>query len=462
MKILLYLDPWIDVSDRPEFKLKWLEIFLESTIRSLYSNVAFVAEEKLEIKLICSDIANSSSFEEECGFIDFIEIDQKSLKSIFKSYDDYFAEQTSKTESQGITLLNKLIEERLKGFVPDVIIPISTFVNHLKYLFPKSLILFNESGIFARNPYPADCLYFDCCSTMSESFVVNHRKEILSYPTSKESEDFLYKLREFFGTPLISLNPFKDVIRSYRKRFDSLVLVSLQVFESPMFLTQGGGEFKDQIEYLEYILENIDSKIGVIVTEHVLDKILIYKPIVGYFSKKYDNFIYLSQTEIYPNSSQFLINSVDGVITLSSTVGLQALLYKKPLFVPSKTSYLAVFSDEQDLSKISDFLKVGSYRNKDGALYYLLTRYYVLGNYYKNGEWFYNFLKKSLNKFRDGVDFSFYDRIDSDENLLKIICDPRSLQSFEKQLSSDINKKKLRGIKKIKNSIKKRLKKIGL
>jgi hypothetical protein len=462
MKILLYIDPWVDISDKPDFKLKWFEIFLEKTIIPLYSHANFIENDKLEIKAIYSDIAKSDGIGKDQEFIDFIEIDQKSLKLIFKNFDDYASEQYSEIESEGIILLNKLIEKKLNGFVPDVIIPISTFVNHLKYLFPKALILFNESGIFARPPYP-HCLYFDCCSTMSESFLIRHSKKILSYPTSQESENFLFKIREFFGESFISLNPFKEIIKNYRKKFDHLVLVSLQVFESPMFLTQGGREFKDQIEYLEYILEKIDSKIGVIVTEHSLDRIMIYKPILSYFSQKYENFIYLPQARNYSNLSQFLINLTDGVVTLSSTVGLQALLCKKPLFVPSKTSYLAAFSDEQDLSKIGDFLKSNSYAPKDGALYYLLTRYYVLGNYFRDGEWFYNFLKKSYHKFCSGVDFSFYDRIDSDENLLKFICDENSLKNFKNSFGGGASYvKKPRGIKKWKHSIKKRLKKIGL
>jgi capsule polysaccharide modification protein KpsS len=229
-----------------------------------------------------------------------------------------------------------------------------------------------------------------------------------------------------------------------------VILLSLQRFDSPLFRTQAN--FKDQIEYIKYVLDNVDNNIAVIVTEHKKDRILGFEVIYDYFKNNYKNFIYWTETSNINNSSQFLLDLVDGVITISSTVGLQALLHKKPLFVPSNISYLTTFCDGQDLSKIADFLTNNQYKNKDSALYYLITRYYVVGKYYKDGKWLYNFLANSLESFRNKPNFSFYNKIDDDNSLLETICQQKYVDNLESKNSNKV-------IQRLKNSMSKRIKK---
>jgi hypothetical protein len=456
MKILLYLDPWIDVSDKPQFKMVWFKKFLPSSIRELITHANLINNFNVEIKVICSDIAEVG-IKEDYKFVEFLSISQEELRGIFDSFEDYITLQRSKENNQKFTSLNKIILERLNGFVPDVIIPISSSVKYLKYAFENSLILFNESGIFSRPPFPGS-LYFDCSASMDDSFLLKHKNEILALNNDDSQKEFLSKIRKFFFEKLDSRNPYKGIMGMFRKKYSKIVLLSLQRFDSPLFRTQS--IFKDQIEYLKYVFDNVDSSIGIIVTEHASDIILNCAVIHDYFKNKYKNFIYIKETEVNSNSSQFLLRMVDGVITVSSTVGLQALLYEKALFVPSKTSYLTAFCDETSLAEISNFFNSGKYKNKDGALYYLLTRYYVLNKYFEDGEWFYNFLNRSLANFRKGVDSNFYERIDSDERLLAHICNQRFVEIFDNAANEVGKVKKPRGIKKWKSSIKKRIAKI--
>lgn len=456
MKILLYLDPWIDISDKPQFKMVWFKKFLSSSIRDLVTHANLINNFNIEIKAICSDIAEVG-IKDSYKFVEFSSISQEELHGIFDNFEDYITSQRSNENSPKFTSLNKIIFERLNGFVPDIIIPISSSVKYLKYAFPNSLILFNESGIFSRPPFPGS-LYFDCSASMDDSFLLKHKNEILSLNNDESQKKFLSKIRKFFFEKLDSRNPYKGVVSMFRKKYSKILLLSLQRFESPLFRTQS--TFKDQIGYLKYVFDNVDSSIGIIVTEHSSDRILNCNPIKEYFKNKYKNFIYIAETETNSNSSQFLLRTVDGVITVSSTVGLQALLYEKPLFVPSETSYLTAFCDTSNLAEINNFLDEKKYKNKDGALYYLLTHYYVLNKYFEDGEWFYNFLSRSLTNFRKAVNFNFYEKIDSDEKLLSNICNQRFVEMFENAANESDKVKKLRGIKKWKNSIKKRIAKI--
>jgi len=418
MKILFYCDPWFDISDKPKFQLLFLNSFLDYNVRNLCGYGSLVVGDNVEAKAICSDIILSTGLKDKYNFIEFIAIEQRELKSIFDSFREYSETQYKMEYGSKLSALNDIIRSKLGDFNPDIIIPTSSTARGLKYLYPNTPILFNENGIFARAPYPTS-LYFDCSSGMDESFLLRYKKEIQSFEIGDKEKNFLSEIRNFFDGHLKPFNRFEQIVANLRKKFSILTLLPLQVFHSPMFVTQGGCAFKDQIDYLEYVLNAVGEDVGVIVTEHSLDKILVYEPIVTYFRSKYTNFVYLSASGIYPNSSQFLLRLVDGVITVSSTVGLQALLYQKPLFIASKTSYLNAFSDGSDLSDVGNFIKEKRYKDKDGALYYLLTRYYVLGRYYENSKWFYNFLKRSIKKFSDGVDFNFYDKIDEEEELLK-------------------------------------------
>jgi len=456
MKILLYVDPYVDISDKPEFKLVWFKDFLQRSITNLHNYAADI-NHNLEIKVLYSDILDSEHIKKEFSFIEFIAINQSEIKNIFTDFNEYISLQRSNQNNDKFEQLNQIIVKKLQDFTPDIIILMSSSAGYLKYSFPNSLIFFTESGLFNQAPFPG-CLYFDCCPTMSESFLLQNKADILSINPNKndwqKEHKFLSEIRSFFLDPISKYNPYKQKVDDLRKNFDYVILLSLQRFDSPMFMTQA--IFKDQIEYIKYVLDNVGNNVAVIVTEHKKDRILGFETIYNYFKNNYKNFIYWPETSNISNSSQFLLELVDGIITVSSTVGLQAMLHKKPLFVPSELSYLTTFCDGQDLSKIADFLENNRYKDKDGALYYLITRYYVVGKYYKDGQWFYNFLANSLKNFKNsienGINSSFYDRIDNDNSLLQAICQQKYVNHLENKNSNKV-------IKRLKNSINKLIKK---
>jgi hypothetical protein len=294
---------------------------------------------------------------------------------------------------------------------------------------------------------------------MDNSFLVKNKNNILNYKVDGKSIKFVQDIRNFFQGPLKKYNPFRsDITICKNSGYKYLILFALEHFDSTLFKTSNN--YKDQLEYIDYIFQNIDSDIGVIVTEHSLYKFVQHEPIVNHFKKKYENFFYIPKTSKYNNSSQFLLQYVDGVITNSSTLGLQSVLHKKPLFIPNKNSYLNIFSDESDLKKIKEYFDNKKYQNKDNSLYWLLTRYYVLSDYFENGEWFYNFIKKSLSKTENKSNISFYDPIDTDEELISKICNQETVNIFIQSMAcKTISRKKNKSfLSKLKRSIKKRLK----
>jgi hypothetical protein len=454
MKILLYLDPWTSFSKSPDAEIGLFEKFISPTFRDFFAYAKLINNLDVEIKVICSEVLiTGGDFKDGYKFMEFASIEQKHLKGIFDSFEDYIAKQRSGENSDQIFAFSNLLKESVNGFVPDVILSISAFSKHLKLIFPDSLILQNDAGIFNGAPF-SESLYFDC--GVDESFLLTHKNEILSMNCGEGEKKFLSEIRNYFTASLKKFNNHKTILESAKKKFAKVVLLPMQPFQSHIFRSQS--TFKDQIEYIEYVFENVDSSIAIIVSEHSSNGVLNSSVVRNYLKNKYKNFIYIRDPESRPNYAQFLLEMADGIISVSAHSALLALLYEKPLFVPSKISYLTAFCDESDLGKIVEFLRENKYKNKDGALYYLLTRYYLLNKYFGDGEKFYNFLAKSLEKKKHGVDFSFYEKLDSDENLLKNICNPEFVKIFESRIGK-VNSapKKPRGLKKLKNSVKKRI-----
>jgi hypothetical protein len=153
-------------------------------------------------------------------------------------------------------------------------------------------------------------------------------------------------------------------------------------------------------------------------------------------------------------------------------VGLQALFWQKPLFVASTTSYLAPFADVcGNVAAIADFFvyrshiktsplslravqparrlsealahsscarSIGKKKTwQDGALAWLMTRYYTPDVYYDNPAWFAAFLRRSVERHKHGMDFSFYDPIDALPILQKNICQARPMKWGKKEMGQN-------------------------
>jgi hypothetical protein len=429
MKILFYVDPWVDNTDGPEFKCKWLDHFLSTSIKNLYDYAKISGAQNIEIQVLCSDIVETFLDSNKYKWAKFNIITQREIKNLFRSFDHYVSIQKKENNQKNNFLsLNKLISSKLGDYSPDIILLNCSFARHLEYLFPSSLIFFYENGLFSRSPY-TPTLYFDCCSNMDDSFLVNNKKNILNYKVDDEGMRFVGSVREFFEKPLRQFNPFKREVESLRGAgYKYLLLFALEHFDSVLFKTST--DYKDQLEYIEHVFQNIGDEIGIIVTEHPICKFIQYEPILNYLTRKYKNFFYIPKTSVYNNSSQFLLQDVDGVITNSSTLGLQSMLYRKPLFVPGERSYLKVFSEEVNLSNIKEYLDRSKYQNKDNVLYWLITRYYVSSDYFETGEWFYTFLRKSFDQRDQRLDMSFYTEIDEKDALFNRLCNRELMKIF--------------------------------
>ena len=421
MKILIYVEPWIQMGN-PLLRDVWVYLHSYRPLEGLNAWYDSIEDASPKYRFIIGDSIQYGL--SESGLtpprnVTFTVIEQPELWKIFPNYRNALRSWLDGSYSEDqLEAMCGLLAEKLLGYAPDIIISF-TPAPFLQHLFPDSLVLYKEYGIFSRAPYP-ESWFLDCCGIGKNSFLVKYREQINAERPSEAGKAMLEKLRGLYlDDVLTGNNEYQALVDNYRNQYSSLVLLPLQVTDCYMFYCHC--DFSDQFEYLCYVLHHLSDDIGVVITEHP-DFPELTPEHVKYLRHTYKNFIYHPEFRKCYGVSQFLLGNVDAVVTVSSSIGLQALLWKKPLFVIGD-SHLSAFSETRDFREAGEVLARGGYVDRDGALCWLLEHYYLSDQYYWNGRWLSGFFERSLVKHRaNSIDFSFYEPIDSIERITGSLC----------------------------------------
>jgi hypothetical protein len=139
-----------------------------------------------------------------------------------------------------------------------------------------------------------------------------------------------------------------------------------------------------------------------------LDELLLYRRIreLGELPTALDQTVhqavFLDEFRRYQSSSQFLVPRVDGVWSVSSSVGYQALLFNRLLGSPPSTE----LSNVSDATTLADFfgrLRQHKSANADTFLAWLLERYLVPATLLTDGRWFHDYLQRRLDAARSAT-----------------------------------------------------------
>jgi hypothetical protein len=261
------------------------------------------------------------------------------------------------------------------GFEPDVIISFGIQIDFLAALWPNALRLHIESGPFSRNPYPFS-LFFDHLGMYGRSIIGQAGHRLRTHLATDDAIGLVSAFRTRNAHALDAVDPFHAA--DFRAKFDRLLLLPLQVSNYYSFDEQS--RYRTQFEYLLDVLSATPRDVGVIVTEylewgHVL-KSCGSGENIGYLQRNFPNLIFLDQFRCFSSPSQFLAPRVDGVWSVSSNVGYQALLYNRVLGSPA-TSHLAGVAHATTFDGFFGALGSSTPINNDRALAWLLERYFV-------------------------------------------------------------------------------------
>lgn len=400
MKIAGYIHPVVQALG-PNFSCGWFEI-VAKLLQSL----------RRDAGCECMMIAGDWPFRwaAETGRGDLLEgirlarLDETSLYRKLNAFGrlptalDQIAYDTEHQNDPALQALTEEVAHRTHDFEPDIIISFAIQIDFLAALWPKALRLHVESGPFSRNPYPFS-LFFDHLGMYGRSIIGQAGQRLRTHPATDDARGLVSAFRTRNAFALDAVDPFRNM--DLRRKFDRLVLLPLQVSNYYSFHQQS--HYRTQFEYLLDVLSATPPNVGVIVTEYVeWGHVLMSQGSgenIGYLQRNFPNLIFLDQFRAYSSPSQFLAPRVDGVWSVSSNVGYQALLYDRILGSPA-TSHLAGIAHATTFD--SFFREIGSAPvNNAAALAWLLEHYFVPEALLSDGRWLRDYLTRRIGAAAD-------------------------------------------------------------
>ncbi len=315
-----------------------------------------------------------------------------------------------------------LLKTKLNGFVPDIIINYFTPAPFLSQAFPQALVLHEDYAVFSRPPFPV-AFSFDPCGLMRHGFLARFGAPLRQQPLPPGGRRFVSALRQHYAANILQQhNPFTRAQLTGGRSFRHLVLLPLQVGQS--FAFEGQGSFTSQLDMLTQVLTALPPDIGVVVTEHSDWERNLTPEVLAALRARHQHFLYCPEFDhiLYP--AQFLLPLVDGVATLSSSVGLQALLWHKPICALGQSQINAVAACTK-LAEFPNILVRGLSQQQraaqDAMLYFLFTRFIIPAGagYLQNPAWLHGRLTQWLAQHRRGVAADFFPPLDTLPRLLR-------------------------------------------
>lgn len=416
VKILFYLDPWIEKGS-PGWKDSWAPLYID------YINVLRKASKAGFEFVVITGKPQLSFFEPQFEFedINILVVEQSELREVFSnSSEAQDAWYKNKYTSAQLESMISLLFPKLGEFKPDVIWSFVSAVPFLIEMFPDAMLINQELGMLGRSPLPITW-YLDPYGTFSNSFIAKHSNELKCSTINRKQQVFVDEIRYLYLSAIRSGQKLTRNDLDPKNQYRKILLLPLQY--SGHFVFDSMCEYRSQFDFLLDVMSKVPKDIGVVVTEHknpVSDPVL-NDDVISFMSQNYSNFIHSDKLDIYTNSSLMILDLVDGVISVSSTLGFQSMFLGKCLFSVGK-SQLSPYSSVGRLEDIGYYFDNESelYENRDAVIYYFLTRYYIPNEYLLNGQWLKLFINKSCLKNEGGCEgLNFYEPIATDEELLR-------------------------------------------
>ena len=411
MKFLIYTTPWIEMG-RPHYldpcynSIDNNEGILINIINSLLSSGV-----KKEDLLIISGEAQQKIIEDNLiKDIRRIVISQKEMREFVP--DDITWYKKLYCQSPDNEFLNNIanfFKKKIGNFKPDFILPYSSPVPFFKCLYPDAVICTSESGFFGDLGNIEKTTFLDCFGTTKNSYIYKYKNELRDVEISKNDKIHLEYMRSQYLSVIDKNSPFKDIIGEIKEKKKLKYYLLFPMQQNNHFLTKCD-LLQTQEQKLFYVLENLPSDIGLIVTQPftLFYGNILNTSLVSFLEKKYSNFIYHTNFEIYQKPSVFLLPYIDGTIGHQTSMANHTIFVDKPFFSISD-SYTKTFSEDIKLTDIKENLNSRNFKNKDNMINYLLKHYYILKSDLKNPEFVSNFFYNTFQKNKEEKnDFNFY------------------------------------------------------
>ena len=323
LSVMYWLEPWIELNN-PLFRLGSIKNHLQ------YEFKALLDSKKCTVTLLTSQqIAMELSLRFNLENVKIYKIEQKELKKNFNNYHDAsLAWFNQEYTDEHVKTMSKVIKKTLGNYIPDVIIVYESSAPFFKKIFPKTLILNNMLGIFSREPFP-EMSILEPVGIYKNSFINTRLSSKLSkFNLDKDEKKALSEVQEKYKQVILEQTPFDYQIRN---GFSKVILLPLQVSKYFAYSANLPSKLniENQYDLMISILNSLPSNIGIIVTEHGAENNVITTSNYSSLKEQYPNLIIIQDIKQLKWGSQYLLPYVDAVISVSSSVALQAFFWNK-------------------------------------------------------------------------------------------------------------------------------------
>lgn len=342
MNVLFFLEPAIELGN-PLFRYATLRNSLIPQIKALHRSGSNV------VALMSTPIAERAIQDRHNQVIPTMAVidplewtnGENSLERAKRHQEEnYHPGEVSRIE----TLIRKSMPP---DFTPDLIIVWESPTYYLKEIFPDAKILYQMPGFFSRPPF-ANLISVDT-GLLNKAPAINTEKHLWPAIDITELNNLQDKQKQFLN----SISPLNMFLQEVRSKYDSIILFPLQI-DGYFMIASPLDNGRKQFDVLLSILKEIPSNQALIVTNYKSrenNSTVLTDQNVVYLKSKFPNLYFEKEHDTIPYSSQFLVPAVDGVVTISSSVGYQAAYWKKPLLTIGK-SHLTQFATASDLAEL--------------------------------------------------------------------------------------------------------------
>ena len=247
--------------------------------------------------------------------------------------------------------------EQLRPSLPadvDVILQWENPVPFLQNLYPEALIINQMPGAFSRPPYP-HTVTFDPIGLYRDGAMHLHAGDIqrgrhLSDPASQFGRDFTTKTQ----AAMDCFDGVCDILNEKADAFEQTALLPLQASKHYAFAIDSG--FDNQLDMMWSVLEKTPEQTGVIVTQYrngLVADTPLDPAVAAPFHAAFPHLIYDERFEKIASVSQYMLPYVDRIISASSSLGVQGMVWRNKLEVIGNTFLSRYATDAPDLADMS-------------------------------------------------------------------------------------------------------------
>ncbi len=414
MRILLYIDPLTEL-EKPLWKRGWINHHAKYIVEAL-QDAGHCAH---DIALVISD----ALLEEAKSLFPDIQIGTLTHHDFVPGLGDNafevaLARYQGTLHEEAINGLGKKLQRSILHFSPSIIISWSP-APELTKAWPNVPVVHWEYGMFSRAPYP-ETGYLDPLGMFQQSAPSIFEEQIKNWSADPAALSLLNTVRNHYRPQLFGKdNPVALALADHLSGFKRCVLLSLQF--SNFYAYDAHAIYRSQYDLLIATLEATPSDVAVIVIEHP-EHPLFDNATLTYLTQSYSNLVWNPVLrEIYA-ASQYALACVDTVITVSSSVGWQAVLWGKRLIVVG-SSHLNLVADTHKLTDIG--IEPIHSESHEAALAWLLSRYFIPWEILFQDDRLSLRLQQIIGNYDKPVTFESFSPLAPSEDLVTAYCNGR-------------------------------------